>query len=265
MSTSPTAPKPRKQLSSSILLWVRNDQPRQTGMDYWKGPHSGIISANPGLKEYRQIHLAEDNPGRWPATERIETHIPPDRKIDGIAEVTLRSPLAVLQGRKQNAMAYRDEINVFRRTLLYAGLPGASRWYDVAPGQAAGSHAVLYLRRRDGVGARAFRTFVTRDLVPPLASTGVLKELRTQTFLPWNQKLWDTPNVAHDNPKDQRFHASVMLGFSDDAARDAFFASDAVRYLSERLAAPASAIHAYDVSAALTYVRDGHVLAHHES
>ena len=112
MSTSPTAPKPRKQLSSSILLWVRNDQPRQTGMDYWKGPHSGIISANPGLKEYRQIHLAEDNPGRWPATERIETHIPHDRKIDGIAEVTLRSALSVLQGRKQNAMAYKDEINV---------------------------------------------------------------------------------------------------------------------------------------------------------
>ena len=101
--------------------------------------------------------------------------------------------------------------------------------------------------------------------MPSLASTGVLKELRTQTFMPWNQKLWDTPNVAHDNPEDQRFHASVMLGFADDAARDAFFASDAVRDLSERLAALASAIHAYDASAALTYVRDGHVLAHHES
>ena len=28
----------RKHFSSSILLWVRTDQPRQTGMDYWKDP-----------------------------------------------------------------------------------------------------------------------------------------------------------------------------------------------------------------------------------
>ena len=267
MSTSPTTrPRVRKQLSSSILLWMRTDQPRQTGMDYWKGPHSGIISANPGLQEYRQIHLAEDNAGRWPATRGVETSIPADRKIDGIAEVTLKSVLSTLQGRKQNAMAFKDEINVFRRTLLYAGLPNASRWYDVAaPGDVVGSRAVVYLRRRDGVGARAFRAFVDKQLVPSLAATGVLKELRTQTFLPWSKKLWDTPDVAHDNPEDQRFHASIMLGFVDDAARDAFFSSSAVKDLSKQLKPVASAAHAYDVTAALTYVKDGHVLPHYEA
>lgn len=266
MNASPTTqPNARKQLSSSILLWVRTDQPRQTGLDYWKGPHSGIISANPGLKEYRQIHLADDNPGRWPATERVETTIPADRKIDGIAEVTLKSVLSTLQGRKQNAMAFKDEINVFRRTLLYAGLPNWSRWHDVAaPGEAVGSRAVIYLRRRDGVSARAFRRSVNKQLASALAATGVLKELRTQTFLPWSKKLWDTPDVAHDNPEDQRLHASVMLGFVDDAARDAFFSSDAVKDLSEQLTPLASAIHAYDVTAALTYVKDGHVLPHYE-
>ena len=254
MNTPPTPPKARKQISSSILLWVRTDQPRQTGMDYWKGPHSGIISANPGLEEYRQIHLAEVNPGRWPATDGIETAIPADRKIDGIAEVTLKSVLSTLQGRKQNAMAHKDEINVFRRTLLYAGLPGSSRWYDVPPGDAVGSRAVIYLRRREGANARAFRTFVNKLLVSALTETAGLKELRTQIFLPWSRKLWDTPNVAHDNPEDQRFHASVMLGFADDAARDAFFAGDIVKGLSEQLKPLASAIHAYDVVAALTYV-----------
>ena len=266
MNTAPTTPKARKQLSSAILLWVRNDQPRQTGLDYWKGPHSGIISANPGLKEYRQIHLAEDNPGRWPATDSVETAIPADRKIDGIAEVTLKGVLSTLQGRKQNAMAFKDEINVFRRTLLYAGLPGSSRWYDVAaPDEPVGSRAVIYLRRRDGVSSRTFRTSVNQQLVPSLAATGVLKELRTQTFMRWNQKLWDTPNVAHDNPEDQRFHASIILGFADDAARDAFFSGNAAKDLSEQLKPLASAIHAYDVTAALTYVKDGHVLPHYEA
>ena len=164
MNASPTRPKARKQLSSAILLWVRTDQPRQTGMDYWKGPHSGIISANPGLKEYRQVHMAEDNPGRWPATAGVATRIPLDRKVDGIAEVTLRSVVSTLQGRKQNALAYKDEINVFRRTLLYAGLPGMSRWYDVAPGDPVGSRAVIYLRRRYRLSARTFRKHVNPEL-----------------------------------------------------------------------------------------------------
>ncbi|MFI7406033.1 hypothetical protein ACIBW9_37145 [Streptomyces sp. NPDC049541] len=55
MSTSPavTPLDVKKHLTSSILLWVRTDQPRQAGMDHWKGPHSGIISATPGLEEYR--------------------------------------------------------------------------------------------------------------------------------------------------------------------------------------------------------------------
>jgi hypothetical protein len=122
----------RKHLSSSVLLWMRTDRPRQTGMDYWKGPHSEIISATPGLEEYRQLHLDETNPGLWPATAGIETDIRIDRKIDGVAEVTFHSALSPLPGRKQTQLAFKDEINVFRRTLLYAGPPNSSHWYDVA-------------------------------------------------------------------------------------------------------------------------------------
>lgn len=154
---------------------------------------------------------------------------------------------------------------MFRRTLLYAGPPNSSRWYDVAdPDERVGARVLVYLRRRDGVGAREFRKFVKKQLAPALAGTGVLKELRTQTFLPWIKKLWDTPNVAHDNPHDQRFHASLILGFTDTAARDAFFTGRVIQGLSEQLAPLVSAIHAYDVDAALTYVRNGDILPHHQ-
>jgi hypothetical protein len=100
--------------------------------------------------------------------------------------------------------------------------------------------------------------------VPALAGTGSLRELRTQTFMPWYEKLWDTPNVAHDNPADQHFHASLILGFADQSARAAFFENREVESLSGALVSFASAIHAYDVSAALTYVKDGHILPHYE-
>ena len=259
-----TNPYAKKAFASSILLWMRTDQPRQQGMNHWKGPHSKIISATPGFDEYRQIHLAATNPGLWPAIHGVETAIPVDRKIDGVAEVTFASALSPLRGRKQTRLAYRDEVNVFRRTLLYAGPPSSARWYDVArPGERTRARALIYLRRREGVGTRPFRKYVTDELVPALANTGVMTELRTQVFMPWNEKLWDTPDVAHDNPTDQRLHASLILGFADASARAAFFESEEITTLSNRLSEFASAVHAYEVSDALTYVREGEVLPHY--
>jgi hypothetical protein len=82
--------------------------------------------------------------------------------------------------------------------------------------------------------------------------------------MPWYQKLWDTPNVAHDNPKDQHFHASLILGFADQSTRSAFFESRELQSLSGPLATFASAIHFYDVASTLTYVKDGHILPHYE-
>lgn len=254
-----------KHFTSSIPLWVRTDQPRQTGMDYWKGPHSGIISATPGLEEYRQIHLAETNPGMWPATPGVETSIPAERRIDGLAEVTFQSAISPLLGRAQTQLAYKDEINVFRRTLLYIGPPNSSRWYEVAgPHEKARARTLIYLRRKDGVRGRDLRKALKKDVVPALLGAGDLKELRTQTFLPWNERLWDTPNVAHDNPHDQHFHASIIVGFADLAAREAFFAGPETRRISQSLAPVVSAIHAYDVVAALTYVKSGQILPRYE-
>lgn len=263
MATTPAFAK--KPFASSILLWVRDDQPRQQGMDRWKGPHSKIISATPGFEEYRQIHLAESNPGLWPEARGVETAIPPDRRIDGVAEVTFKSVFSILLGRKQTRLAYADEVNLFRRTLLYAGRPYSARWYDVAnPGERAGARALIYVRSKGGVSAAAFRRVFMDRFVPALASAGELKELRTQVFMPWREGLWNTPNVAHDNPTDQWFHASVMLGFTDADALRSYFASDAVAKLSIRLPAFASAVHAYEVSDAITFVKDGMILSNPE-
>ncbi|MCC6985890.1 MAG: hypothetical protein IT309_05660, partial [Anaerolineales bacterium] len=109
-----------------------------------------------------------------------------------MAHLHIRLLAAVRQ--KQTKLAFKDEINIFRRTLLYAGLPYSARWYTVASdGVKAGSRALIYLRKKDGVGTRAFRRFLSDEFVGAVASTGVLKELRTQVFMPWNENLWDTP------------------------------------------------------------------------
>ena len=81
--------------------------------------------------------------------------------------------------------------------------------------------------------------------------------------MPWIKRLWNTPNVAHDNPTDQRFHASLILGFTDPNALRPFFDGGEVATLSGKLPEFVSAVHAYEVTEALTYVKDGKVLPHY--
>ena len=53
--------------------------------------------------------------------------------------------------------------------------------------------------------------------------------------MPWNRRLWSTPNVAHDNPTEQQFHASLILGFTDAHALRAFYGSEQLAALSGKL------------------------------
>lgn len=255
----------KKYLSSSILLWMRTDKPRQAGMDRWKGPHARIISSNKGLWEYRQIHFAESNSGLWDPISGIETAIPANRKVDGIADVTLKNLFSIFRGKEQNKLAYADEVNLFKRTILYAAFPKNSRWYNVAqPNEVINARSMVFFRKREGISDKEFAKFFNEEFVPSLANMGVLKELRSKVYNPWNQKQWDTPNVAHDNPTDVQFQASLILGFENEVSMQRFFGSEALKDLSKRLAIFCSAIHAYEVAETLTFVKDGKELAQYQ-
>lgn len=203
-----TKVKSEKHLSSSILLWMRTDKPRQAGMDRWKGPHAQIIAANKGLWEYRQIHFAENNTGLWQPINGVETTIPANRKIDGVADITLKNLFSIFKGKEQNKLAFADEINLFKRTILYAAFPKNSRWYDVADSDTKiEASAMVFFRKKEGVSDKDFKKFINEELTPTLANTGMLKELRNETYNPWKQKQWNTPNVEHDNDKSVQFQA----------------------------------------------------------
>ena len=72
----------KKPLVSSILLWARTDQPRQQGMDYWKGPHSKIISATPGMDEHSPDPPGGDQARGVAGAQRLRDGRP--SRIDGL-------------------------------------------------------------------------------------------------------------------------------------------------------------------------------------
>jgi hypothetical protein len=210
------------------------------------------------LYEYRQIHFAENNTGLWPAIQGVETTIPQDRKIDGVADVTLKNLFSIFRGKKQNKLAYADEVNLFKRTILYAAFPKNSKWYNVAePNTTIAANAMVFFRIKEGVKESDFKKFIMDELTPALANTGVLKELRSKTYNAWKQKQWNTPNVAHDNDKSVQFQASVMLGFTDKTEMEKFFNSQEVKAISERILTFCSAVHAYENIETITYVKEG--------
>lgn len=246
-----------KRFSLSILLWMRQDKARQEGIDYWRGGHAQIIAASPGLLEYRQQHLSETEHSFWPKIDDLEMHIPEDRRIDGIAEVTYNKLLAPIGGRRQTALAFEDEINVFRRTLMHMGVPYSSRWYHTNNVYSETKvRDVFYIRRKDNVSRAKFKNFVNEKLASQMAEITGVTEVRSQVYLPWNKATWNTPNVAHDNPKEAHLHASIIIGFSDEVARQEFYDRQASNFNNE-LIDYASAMHAYRIDKTLPFVLDG--------
>jgi sugar lactone lactonase YvrE len=254
-----TAPRVRKTLGSSVLLWFRQDLRRADVQAHWRGPHAQLVARSPSFRDYRQHHFAETNTGLWPAVEGIETAIPADRRIDGMPEVILQGLVSALRPNKQAAQIFADEANAFARTILYATGPRAGRWYDLGSRGKVRSRSVVLLRRRPGISPSAFAKFVDNQLAPSLCEQEGLRELHTQVFMPWKQKQWDTPGVAHDNPPEHEFHASIVLGFADEVSRGEYFASAQMNAVSAALAENCTAVHAYAVETTYIYVQDGRV------
>ena len=55
-----------------------------------------------------------------------------------------------------------------------------------------------------------------------------------------------------------------MLGFKDQKYMEEYFKSEAVKKLSDRISMFCSAVHAYEISETLTFVKDGKQLLHYE-
>jgi sugar lactone lactonase YvrE len=248
-----------KTLCSSVLLWFRQDLNRDAVRAHWRGPHAQLVARSPAFQEYRQHHFLPSGDGAWPLVTGVETIIPNDRRVDGMPEVMLKGLFAALKPNKQQPLIFADEANAFSRTILYATAPNGCHKYDLSSRGRIGSRVVVLLRRRIGVKRKQFDAFVNQQLARRLTSEGSLRELHIQVFMPWKQKQWDSPGVAHDNPPELEFHAALFLGFANDEERDAFFRSENIENAADEVAQNCSAVHAYHVEKTHIYVHQGRV------
>ena len=247
----------RKTSAAMVPLWLRGDRTREQGLEYWRGPHGRIAAQTPGWLEYRQHHFEADAPGVWPDISEVETAIPNERRMDGLPEVTFESAASVLKALRTRRAIFADEANVFARTVLYVTGPGGGRWWREEQGDPVGRRTVVMLRRRDGIGFRAFRRWVNDAFGLALAGAPGMLEVRSLAFLPYVKQLWSTPRVAHDELPEWRYHAAVVLGARDRATLDGALASRPVVAVRNAQREHCSAIHSYSVGNTYVLRRDG--------
>ena len=72
-----------------------------------EGPALPDYLRHPGVEEYRHTTWRRTIPGLGPATSGVETVIPAERRIDGVAEVTFRSARSPLRGPEQTRLAHK--------------------------------------------------------------------------------------------------------------------------------------------------------------
>ncbi|MEW4354331.1 hypothetical protein AB1I63_05450 [Streptococcus pneumoniae] len=139
---------------------------------------------------------------------------------------------------------------------MYMGWPFSSRWYQTTTKKDTQVRDILYLRRKESATRKKFQSYVHDNLAEQLAQISGVTELRTQVYLPWNKATWNTPNVAHDNPKEEQYHALMIIGFSNEEVRKNFYEEIALT-LNAELVTYVSALHAYKMEETISFVKNG--------
>jgi hypothetical protein len=245
---------PTRTTSLLAPLMLRSDLSRDTTTTYWASEHAAKVVKLPHLAEYNQRLFSQTDHGFWPATTSVGTSIPQAWRLDGCAEIRFTNAAAMLNTGLHSREVYLDEQNVFARVLAHHTGPGGGRWFTDGYDDSAGHHVALLLRRRMGIAAKMFRTFVHQQLSPALQAAGA-RDLRSYTFLPYTPLLGGSPGVAHDNPTQHRYHAAMLFGVDDRAALDELLTHDRLAEVLDTQHTVLTAVHAYGVERTVPVIR----------
>lgn len=209
------------------------------------------------MHEYLQHHFSLIDHGLWRAPKGVGAAVPPDWKMDGMAEVRLRGLMAGLLTRISQLKAiFRDEENIFDRCLANLTNPGGGFWWTGPYQPAVGFRAAVFLRARHEFRGRSFRRFVGETMAPALIAAGA-RELRVHNFQPGGRFLHWTPGVRHDEPVNRRYDCALVVGTRDRAEFDRLLVASTVQSTESAQLRHCVAIHAYAVENTYPVVLNG--------
>lgn len=239
--------KPERVTSMCSFVWLRSDLAREDSRAYWRGPHAQIANKVRAIHEYLQHHFSATDHGFWPVPKGVGAAVPPDWKIDGMAEIRITSMAAGLIDRLfRMKKVFHDEFNVFDRVLANNTRPGGGRWWTGPYQPATGFRAAVLIRARHEMKGAPFRRFIEETLAPALIEEGA-SELRTHIFQPGGRFTHWTPDVRHDQPSNRAYAGALIVGAKDRVEFDRLMKSSMLAATLPDQLRYCVAIHAYAV------------------
>ncbi len=216
-----------------VLLMKRNGISLELFDDYWKDVHGPVCARLPGQYQYWQFHLGHNNGGFWRPLDGVEYGCVDEDQVDGIAELTFRSPQDRDKWFSAASILMSDEHNLFSKAVGYVTNKGNSVTYiDSVENGAPNGDADLVkfhvlIRKSDATSVDKFRSYMTDNFVPGLLKSKFVAKLRVHLLEEHDnsEKLPPAPGVSHYEPPEKQYQAAVEIGFRDNMQMERFFAS----------------------------------------
>ncbi|WP_175857652.1 hypothetical protein [Burkholderia anthina] len=241
-----------------VPIWMRKDKSRDLCFRYWLEPHGQLVARNGGIHEYRQHHVISDSPSLWSECNGVSTKWELEWLPDGAPEVAFTTDRPVTDVNVDTReLILADEQNVFDRSFLYQEEQSGSVWHKSSDHEADDVRFITFIYKSADCDNHDFSNFVHEVVGKRLAGDPRLNEVRTTTFRPYAESyaLWPAPNVSHDHPDSQQFHAMIIM--SAKTERNVFDAvSDASRYFGRDTRKYCTALRSVRVKTYLM-VKDG--------
>ncbi len=238
----------------------------ELGRFYYRDVHGVLGARAAGLHhQYFQHHLGRCNGDLWQRLPSIDYHCSEEDQFDVVAEPTFVSEEHLVRygESRVNALLYRDELYFVDRSAGYRTKSGNSRTLIDCTEDGAYSgpqqltKLMCCLSKQPEVELNTFQTYLSERLAPAWCASGYVFKLRLHLFEPYNEKLWDSPGVAHDYPPERQYQALIEIGFRDNAHLHRFFDSETYTATTEEQPQQIARFNVFPEREIYTLVYDG--------
>lgn len=213
-----------------VPLWKRAGIPLDLFDNYWADVHGPVCARLPGQFQYWQFHVGHAVGGTFPVVEGVDYVAKPDQNFDGIAELTFKTDEDRQTWFTAAGILMDDEHNLFSKAIGYVTDKDHSKTFvdQIEDGEPDADLAVnryhVTFYQKDGVSVDAFRGYL-QEFAEKVCKHDDLLKLRLHCFNPPDTSRPDAAGVAHAEPEELQFQASIEFAWKNRLKMEQFFAS----------------------------------------
>lgn len=251
------------ELALTSFCWWRADLPRDVCETYWRDVHGMMFTRAPGLWQYRQLRLDENQPDLWSPVDGLSFGSPGAAEPQGMPHGLFLSEadLAAFGGNALPREAIPADARNFigRIGALLSPAGGGHTFIDridepAMQGRPPAPTFVLGVVARPGAASpEAFHRYLFERVALPWSRHPDVVRLRVEPLPPYDEAAMSSPGVSREWPTDETYLGWIELAVrSEGALRDLLAVLDPGEFARQ-----VAAVHTYPVREIYTIIAAG--------